>query len=512
MNNTTIKYRFSPSQGEVAYIQKPHKTKASFMSVVQKWLRPLFYIICLLATSELSAQAIDELTLTDFMEMAGRQNIDSQEAVLNVKESELNFKLYKAGLKPRLTASANLPNYARTFSEIVQPDGTIQFQPIINNNSTIGLSLVQAIPQTGGTVFINTGIQRFDDFENESTLFNGNPIQIGLNQPLFAFNELKWEKKIAPLRLAEAKKRVTIDQLAIQATATTLFFNLLVAHQEAAIAKANEESNQQLFEIAEERQSLGRLSTGDLKQLQLELISAKQSRQRAEQSVYNASTAIYDFLGRDYNAESIAPVFPKGEIKEPVDPDKALEQALATHHNPISQQRMLLEVERDVERAKRENGLQVNLNASFGLVRSAQKVSDIYKDPQREQFAQLRMSVPILDWGSRKAQVGIAQARKDFTERSVRQQQKTFESTVRQTATELNYLIQDLELTASIQQIALERFEIAKESYVLGVISITELTIAQREKDQAQRQYTSTMRGYWEARARLEGLMGGELD
>ncbi|MFT4666768.1 MAG: outer membrane protein [Patescibacteria group bacterium] len=499
---------FSPSEGELASNFKPQKTRFSFRRFLRKWLSPLFCLAFVSISTNGNAQSIEQLSLTDFLEMATQQNIAAQEAQLDIKQADWNYKLYKAGLKPNLSASANFPNFARTFREIVQPDGTIQFQPIRNNNSTLGLSLVQNIPQTGGTVFLNSGLQRFDDFENDTKLYNGNPIQIGLYQPLFGFNSMKWDKKLEPIKQTEAQKKFNVDLLAIQTTATTLFFDLLVAYQEAEIAKNNEESNQQLFEIAEERLSLGRISKGGLKQLQLELISAQQSRRRAEQSVFYASAAIYDFLGRPYNEEAIQPVFPEEVNKEIIDPTTALQKALTNHHDPISRQRMLLEVNRDLEKAKRESGLQVDINASFGLVRSSKKIGDIYNDPKQEQFAQLQLTVPILDWGARKAQVGIAQAQHDFTQRSVAQQKRTFETTVRQTAEEVNFLIQDLELTESIQKIALERFEITKESYVLGSISITELTLAQREKDQAQRQYTRTVREYWEAKGRLAGFVG----
>ncbi|MEL6124330.1 MAG: TolC family protein, partial [Bacteroidota bacterium] len=37
----------------------------------------------------------------------------------------------------------------------------------------------------------------------------------------------------------------------------------------------------------------------------------------------------------------------------------------------------------------------------------------------------------------------------------------------------------------------------SRQRYVLGAISITDLTIAQREKDAALRSYIQTLRSYW---------------
>jgi outer membrane protein TolC len=49
-----------------------------------------------------------------------------------------------------------------------------------------------------------------------------------------------------------------------------------------------------------------------------------------------------------------------------------------------------------------------------------------------------------------------------------------------------------------MKQLAQERFEIIKESFVLGAISITDLTLAQREKDQTAREYIFTLSQYWQ--------------
>ena len=59
---------------------------------------------------------------------------------------------------------------------------------------------------------------------------------------------------------------------------------------------------------------------------------------------------------------------------------------------------------------------------------------------------------------------------------------------------------------------SLDRFEISRQRYVLGDISITDLTIAQREKDQAQRDYIDTLRNYWFAYFQLRKLTGYDFE
>ena len=142
----------------------------------------------------------DSLQLEAFLQLAEARSLDRQQAETDLELAELDFRLFRASQRPQLLASANLPNYQRTVSEIVQPNGTVLFQPIRNNNSALGLRLTQAIPATGGTLFVQSNLQRFDDFEGNNSLYNGIPVRIGLAQPLFGFNEQKWAQQLAPVR------------------------------------------------------------------------------------------------------------------------------------------------------------------------------------------------------------------------------------------------------------------------------------------------------------------------
>ncbi len=498
-----IRRRFSPAQGETAY-EVPVAKKQSWVKLV---LRKLFPFLSLLSFfTFVNAQTPEQITLEQFLELAQSQCLAAKAATSDLRTAEWNYRLYRSVLKPQLTANANFPNYAKTFSETTQPDGTILFQPITNNNSAIGLLLSQNIPLTGGRLFVQSGLQRFDDFENDAKLFNGNPIQIGLIQPLWGFNALKWDRKIEPLKQKEAQKKYRAEMADISMTVSSLFFDLLVAHQEAEIANANEKNNEQLFGIAKERLQLGRLSEGDLKQLELQLISARQARQRAEQLAQQASGAILNFLGQPNQKKTLHPVFTETINSDSIDEEEALRQAWANRPDAITQQRLLLEADRNVNRAKREYGLNANLTASFGLVRSSKNLSDIYSDPQQQQFVQLQLDVPIIDWGARKAAVGAANTQRQFAEFSMEQQKRDFEMLVRQTTQDLNFLKEDLQSAKSIRQLALERFDIANQSYQLGAISVTELTLAQREKDQAQRAYTNALRDYWNSYFQLRSL------
>jgi outer membrane protein len=58
-------------------------------------------------------------------------------------------------------------------------------------------------------------------------------------------------------------------------------------------------------------------------------------------------------------------------------------------------------------------------------------------------------------------------------------------------------------ISAKADTVATKRFDVAKNRYVIGKIGISDLYIAQSEKDAALQAYVQALRGYWSAYYRL---------
>lgn len=466
----------------------------------------LLMLLMSMFSQNLNAQNLDSLTLIQLTQLANNQKITKEEAILNANVAKFNFAIYKASLKPQVDLNARIPNYSKSFGEVVQPNGSILFKSVTNNNSSLGVSMSQLIPKTGGRVILETNLQRFDDFENGFNNYNGLPIQLTLFQPIFGFNTMKWDKEIEPLKLREAEKQYHLDLAMLDLECVNLFFNLLIAYENFEIATANEISNQKLLTIAEERFILGNISKVDLTQLKLSLVSAQKDKRRALQSVKMASVNIYSFLGLsiDSTIKLIKPIAPIFFEQINIDTKTVLAKAKKNRPEIESFYRTKMEAERAVEKAKKESGLQANLTASFGFARSSDKLPDIYTNPQQTQFLQLQLSMPILDWGQQAAQRELAIENQQFTTKMIQQLEIEFENNILQVIERFENAKEELKLVQEIQNLAAERFDIIQKSYVLGAISITDLTLAQREKDAAQRDYISTLSLYWQSVYELE--------
>jgi len=69
-----------------------------------------------------------------------------------------------------------------------------------------------------------------------------------------------------------------------------------------------------------------------------------------------------------------------------------------------------------------------------------------------------------------------------------------------------NMMRDQVVLAAEADSIASEKYQIAKDRYVLGNLSVTDLSIAFTEKDQAKRDYISALRDFWGAYYQLRYL------
>lgn len=102
-------------------------------------------IFCILYYGFTISQPVTRLTLEEVISMAKQQSIAARQAITTRETKYWEWKTFLSNYKPQLVLNGNLPAFTRSFTQVVQPDGTIQFQPIRYNNSSLDLSLFQSV-------------------------------------------------------------------------------------------------------------------------------------------------------------------------------------------------------------------------------------------------------------------------------------------------------------------------------------------------------------------------------
>jgi outer membrane protein len=465
------------------------------MTLAMKYL--FAFVLSALVVSTAGAQ-IRKLSLQEVVQLSREQSIASKQATTQKKTNYWQYRSFQADYKPQLALTGILPGFTRSYIQVVQPDGSVSFQHVSNNNSTLNLQLSQSIAMTGGKVYVQQQMQRFDDFARDDTRYNGIPFEIGIQQPLFQFNPLKWDRRIQPLKYREGNQQFiqSLEQVALDATG--YYFDLLVTQVNLQIAEKNRSNNDTLFKIAKHKLELGKISQNDLLQLQMGLLTAQKDLASAQQSAAVASLKLKMFMSSRDERELELEIPLEAEQFD-VNAQVALDEAFANRSASIAFGRKLLEAERDVQFAKKDNGLNATLNATFGLSNQGNLPRDVYVSPQDREFVELQLTLPIMTWGRNKARTEVAKANQEFARQSVEQDKLTFEQEIFTQVTLLQMLQKQVKLTKLADGIAADRYQIAKERFILSDLSVTDLGIATQEKDIARRDYILALRDYWQS-------------
>ncbi|MGN7204932.1 TolC family protein [Pedobacter sp. SAFR-022] len=446
-----------------------------------------------------------KLSLQQVVALAKTNSIASKQAA-TIKETKFwEWRTFKSNYQPQLALSGILPGYTKTYVQVQQPNGSILFQPVHNDNSSLTLDFTQSIAATGGTIYGTTQLQRFDDFDRNNVLYNGIPYGIGYTQPILQFNELKWDKKIEPLKFNESKQAYIESQEKIAVNVTDYYFDLLLAQANVDMAETNLSNTRRILAIAETKFDLGKITKNEILQLQLEVLNAQKALGSANRDVEIATLNLISYAGIDASSKILLEM-PAANANIEVSSDLVLKEALENRSDAIAFVRRLAEAKRDVAKAKGENGLKATLRANLGFSNAGTKIWDVYRSPKSQQSVEIQLSIPVLDWGRSKSRTKTAQANEQFTTYSVQQDQQIFRQQIITEVTLYNMMKEQIKLTAEAERIAVEKYKIASERYVLGNLSITDLSIAFQENDRAKRDYVTSMRDFWTAFYQLRYL------
>ncbi|QIL41702.1 TolC family protein [Pedobacter sp. HDW13] len=445
------------------------------------------------------------LTLPQVVAMAKANSIAAKQAI-TVKETKYwEWRTFKSNYQPQLALEGVLPGYTKTYTQVQQPNGSILFQPVHYDNSSLTLNFSQSIAATGGTIYGTTQLQRFDDFDRKNVLYNGIPYGLGYTQPLLQFNALRWDKKIEPLKFNESKQAFIETQEKISVTVTEYFFDLLLGQVNLDIAELNYANTQRILTIADTKFELGKISKNEILQLQLEVLNAQKAVGTAKRDVEIATLNLRSYTGIEGD-DRIKLNMPAVVAQMSVASEKVLSEAYENRSDAIAFVRRLAEARRDVARAKGENGLKATLRANLGYSNAATNAFDVYRSPKNQQSVELQLSIPVMDWGRSKSRTKTAQANEQFTIYAVEQDKQTFKQQIVTQVTLFNMMKEQIQLTDKAEKIAAEKYKIAGERYVLGNLSITDLSIAFQENDRAKRDYVSSLRDFWAAYYQLRYL------
>ena len=465
-------------------------------------------LLYLMSANKVLGQESIRASVHDIIQSAQEGSPDYLLAKIRAENAKWRYVAAQAVFKPQLGLSATLPQVNRTISSVTLPTGQEFFNNSFMTNS-IGLTLSQVVGATGGSVFASSRIERLDLFKTDSqdanTKYLSAPISIGFNQPLLRHNPYKWDKQQADLTFQSSQKKFVEDRESIAFAAVNNFFDLYTAKLSLDEARLNLQYLDSIATNAKGRFEVGRISETDLLQIQLSSKNADGNVARLALEVQNKTETLRDFLGISNEVEFDLSA-PDPITIYAVDKDIALEYANKNRSQTEEFRMRLLDAQKQVDIAQKDNGPNMRLTGSFGLTNSGNTIDQAYGSLLDQQGVSLSIDVPIADFGRAKAQRQIAKSNLELTQLQVQQDRISFERTILVTVEQFELKRDQLQLSEEALEIALKRLDIAKKRYQIGKVTVTDLNIAIQEEQSARQRYFSTLWDLWRTHYTIRNL------
>lgn len=444
----------------------------------------------------LYAQSEREITLPEAIGLARIQSVDAAVALNELKTSYWEYRTFRADLLPEVNFAGTLPNYNKSYSSYQNADGEFSFV----RSNTLGLSGKLSIDQniwfTGGKLSLNSSL----DFVRQlggggNRHFMSVPIGLELTQPIFGVNNLKWNRRIEPVRYAEAKAAFISATEDVTIKTISYFFQLLLAKEVLGTARQNQLNAERLYEVAGAKRKMGQISENELLQLKLSALNAKAAVTDANSNLNAKMFQLRAFLGIEEDI-TLQPVVPQSVPDMRMMYKAVLDKSLERNSFAQSIRRRQLEADYGVATA-RGNLRSVDLFASVGYTGQNRDFSAAYNNLLDNQIVQVGVKIPILDWGKRRGKVKVAKSNRDVVLSTLRQEQMNFSQDIFLLVEHYNNQAQQLEIAKEADLIAQQRYKTSIETFLICKINTLDLNDAQNSKDEARQKHISELFNYW---------------
>lgn len=458
----------------------------------------LVLALSIVSYTSVFGQKLSKITLQETLDLANKSSLDAFRGKRQYAIDYWKYKSFKAQFLPRMDLNVLPFTYNRALVQRYDPVNNVDvYRPQQSLNMFSELSISQNIIATGTTIFVNSNFNRLINYtDTRIDNYSTTPIRIGINQPLMAFNELKWLNKTALLEFEKAKKEYIYNQQVINLKAIDLFFRWALSNKKVEIAKETKSNAKKLYEIAKKRYEIGAIERDDLLNLELESFTAKTNLTKVVQELGVIIADLKLFLNKD-DLEQFEPELPILISNLKISVSEA--QTYMDTNNPelLKSEIDKINAEKDLDQAIKENRFQFSLDASYGLNQQANTFSNAYRNFLDQQIVAVSFRIPVLDWGERKGNIKTARMTKELTDITV---QQTVNDIKRQLVLKVeNFNLQEEQVTAALKtkEISRESYQITERRFLSGKVDLLRLLNSRQAWQTAEEQYIQSLQLYW---------------
>lgn len=453
--------------------------------------------VCSLLLYGMTMQAQQwNLTLEDALQYSIDHSPELQNALLNLERYKLSLEAQKASLKSKFSLTLNPFSYSNSRSfdnrfsqwytnESFSSNGTFSItQPIIWTDATVSLNNKfgwQSNTSTSGT-------------SNKNQAFS-NDLYLSINQPLFTYNRTKVDLESIERDYENALINYALRRLSLESSITSSFYNVYTAKNNLEISEAELKDAQQNFDIIKNKVEADLSARDELYQAELNVAQAVSTVDNRKVSLENAKDDLKKILGieieQDFDITAEITAKPV-----PINMMLAIESALSSRLE--LRQREISRIEQDIQmkQIKENNSLDGNLSLSLGIMGDNEDFNKIYDHPTNNPRVSMSLSIPLFDWGERKARIKAQEIAIKMYDMETDEERKSIEIAVRKSCRSLRNLEAQISIAEQSVQNAQLTYDLNAERYRNGELTGMEMNQFQTQLSNQKMSYVSTLINY----------------
>jgi outer membrane protein TolC len=454
----------------------------------------IFFIsIILLAIPEVKAQEI--LTLEKALAIAQTGSPDLQRSLLNLERFSKSLEAQRAALKSRFSLDVQPVGFSRNrrFDNRVS-----QWYTNENFETNALFRVEQPILLTDGTLSLTNefGWQRSysDASDLESKVFYNN-LYLNFNQPLFTYNRLKLQLEELELNFENANLSYAMQRLNLERNVTQFFYNVYMTQMNLNIAREELKNTQNSYEIIRNKVDAGLAAMEELYQAELNLATSKSSLQDREVAFENAKDQLKLYLGMDlYDDFAILADVAVNPV--PVDLEKAIDTGLNSRME-LRQREIDIETSMfELVRTKSLNEFRGDIDLRLGISGDDPNLNQIFNAPTNSPSVSVRFSIPLFDWGEKKARIAAQEAAIQSQKLSYTEEQNQIIIGIRQAYRNLLNQLNQIDIAEQSETNAKLTYEINLERYENGDLTGMDLNLYQTQLSERKIAYAQALINY----------------
>ena len=376
-----------------------------------KSIKQLFLAVAFIITPLITVHSQQLLTIDRAMDIAQENNPVLKRSIINLERYQQSLIAQRASLKSKFMLNLTPIDYSKTrrfdnrFSdwytnETLSTSGMFQIeQPILLTDGT--LSLINRLgwqdnySDIGG---INTSNRAFS-----------NNLYLQLSQPVFTYNRRQIALKQIEYDYENANISYALQRLDTERQITAQFYNVYMAQSNLQTSKEELANAEQSYDIIKNKVEADLAARDELFQAELNLATAQLGADQSKVSLEDAKDRLKQSLDMPLS-EDFAVIAEINIEPVAVDRQKAIDHALASRLELRRREIESAELDFQMIQTKSLNEFKGDVSLMYGLIGDHANFGRIYGNPTQNPRVTINFTIPIFDWGEKKARIRAQEA------------------------------------------------------------------------------------------------------